>query len=50
MIANGVDIKTVQARLGHASIGITMDTYAHCTPKMNRNAADKIDDVISKTI
>lgn len=48
MIANGVDIKTVQARLGHASIGITMDTYAHCTKKMNENAANKIDEIITK--
>lgn len=48
LIANGVDIKTVQARLGHASIGITMDTYAHCTKKMNENAANKIDEIITK--
>ena len=27
-----------------------MDTYAHCTPKMNRNAAEKIDDEVKKDL
>ncbi len=46
MIASGVDPKTVQHRLGHADISITMNTYAHCTPEMDKAAAQKIDDVI----
>lgn len=31
--------KVVQERLGHASITITMDSYAHVTATMQRNAA-----------
>lgn len=48
MIANGVDPKTVQHRLGHADISITMNTYAHCTPQMDQVAAEKIDTAIFK--
>lgn len=48
MIANGVDVKTVQHRLGHADISITMNTYAHCTPQMDKAAAEKIDTAIFK--
>ena len=32
LIANGVDIKTVQNRLGHASPTLTMSSYAHARP------------------
>lgn len=48
MIANGVDPKTVQHRLGHADISVTMNTYAHCTPQMDKIAAEKIDTAIFK--
>jgi len=35
--------KVVSERLGHASIGITLDTYSHVRPGMQEEAADKID-------
>ena len=31
-------IKIVQERLGHSSIGITMDIYSHVMPNMQRDA------------
>lgn len=46
MIEHGVDIKTVQARLGHSDISTTLNIYSHCTEKMNRAAADKLDAVL----
>ena len=46
MIANGIDPKTVQYRLGHADISITMNTYAHCTPQMDQAAAQTMDKVV----
>lgn len=46
MIAAGVDLKTVQQRLGHADISTTMNTYAHSTKAMDREAANKMDDLI----
>jgi integrase len=39
----GVHPKVVSERLGHASIGITLDTYGHVMPGMREEAAEKID-------
>ena len=36
------NIKVVSERLGHASIAITLDTYSHVLPTMQKAAADKI--------
>jgi integrase len=33
----------VSKRLGHSTIGITMDTYSHVTPVMQEDAAQRID-------
>ena len=33
-IANGVDIKSVQSMLGHATASFTLDVYAHTSQKM----------------
>jgi integrase len=32
LIASGADVKTVQARLRHASAKTTLDTYGHISP------------------
>ncbi|MBE6899266.1 MAG: site-specific integrase [Ruminococcaceae bacterium] len=50
MLEAGIDPKTVQSRLGHANISITMDVYGHCTKAMDKKAADKIDEIISERI
>ncbi len=42
-IANGVPVKVVSERLGHANIAITMEIYGHLLPNMQANAADKMD-------
>ena len=38
----GVHPKVVSERLGHASIGITLDTYSHAIPAMQEEAAERI--------
>ena len=38
-LQNGVSIKVVQERLGHAKIATTMDIYAHALPTAQRDAA-----------
>jgi integrase len=38
----GVPSKVVSARLGHASVGITLDTYSHVLREMDDEAARKI--------
>jgi len=35
--------KVVQERLGHANIAVTMDTYSHVLPTLQREAAEKLD-------
>jgi len=50
LLEAGVDPKTVQTRLGHADISMTMNIYAHCTPAMDRNAAQKLDELFSNAI
>jgi integrase len=41
-IANGVPPKVVQERLGHTAINTTLTFYAHVTPGMDREAAEKV--------
>ena len=43
LLQAGVHPKVVSERLGHASIGITLDTYSHVMPGMQEEAAEKID-------
>ena len=38
----GDDIKTVQENLGHATAGFTLSTYAHATPGMKRESANRM--------
>ena len=47
LIANGVDIKTVQGRLGHASATLTMNQYAHALPENDKKAAELIGTLFS---
>lgn len=39
LLANGVDVKTVQTRLGHANPSITLSWYAHSIPQNDFQAA-----------
>jgi integrase len=38
----GIHPKVVSERLGHASVGITLDTYSHAIPAMQEDAASKV--------
>src|SRR5690606_20166790 len=43
LLQQGVHPKIVSERLGHASIRITLDTYSHVIPSMQKEAADIFD-------
>ena len=43
MLSAGVPLKVVSEALGHSSIAITADVYAHVTPDLRREAADAMD-------
>ena len=41
-LSSGVPAKVVQERLGHSSVGITLDRYSHVIEGMDREAAEKV--------
>ena len=47
LIASGADVKTVQARLRHASAKTTLDTYGHIWPDRDESTRAAVDDVIA---
>ena len=46
LLVQDVHPKVVQERLGHSRIAITLDTYSHVLPTMQRDAADKLDALV----
>ena len=49
MLKQGIHPKVVQERLGHASIGITLDTYSHVSPGLQEAAAARFDEGLAVT-
>jgi integrase len=43
LIENGVDLKTIQERLGHKKYQTTADIYAHISKKIKVESASKLD-------
>ena len=48
MLRDGTPTKIVSARLGHATASLTLDTYSHVTPDMERGAVAAIDAVLAR--
>jgi len=48
LIGQGVDVATVSKRLGHADKSVTLKTYAHAIKEHDREAADKLGDLLNK--
>jgi integrase len=42
-----VDARTITERLGHSQISLTMNTYAHLSPALEREAARALDAVLA---
>jgi len=49
LIAQGANVKFIQAQLGHASIKTTMDKYGHLLPDNNADLGLKLDRCISSS-
>lgn len=47
LLAGGADLKTVSTALGHSTISVTADVYAHVSPAMLHGAADLLERVVS---
>jgi integrase len=50
LLRSNVHPKIVSERLGHATIGITLDTYSHVVPDMQEAAAKKLDGVLEPSL
>ncbi|MDQ7794170.1 MAG: tyrosine-type recombinase/integrase [bacterium] len=46
LLQAGTPAKVISDRLGHFSTGFTMDTYAHVTPSLEQEAADRFDALV----
>jgi integrase len=45
LLAQGTDARTIMETLGHSQITLTMNTYSHVMPQLQRDAADRMDAV-----
>ena len=43
LLGKGFNGKFVQELLGHTTIAITLDTYSHVLPDLQREATDRLD-------
>jgi integrase len=46
LLAQGVDPRTIMETLGHSQISLTLNTYSHVVPALQRAAAAKMDAVL----
>lgn len=45
LLQENVNPKLVQERLGHSNISLTLDTYSHVLPNMQKQVAEKLDGI-----
>jgi integrase len=46
LIAQGLDVRTVSNRLGHAQTSTTLNIYAHSFARMDKEASEKLDNLL----
>ena len=47
LLAQGVDARTIMETLGHSQISLTLDTYSHVLPSLQREAADRMNRLLT---
>ena len=47
LLAQGVHPRVVMEMLGHSTIALTMNTYSHVIPALERDAADRMNAILS---
>jgi integrase len=50
MLASGVHPKIASERLGHSTVGITLDLYSHVLPGMQSDAVTRVDDALQQAL
>jgi integrase len=46
LLAQGVDPRTIMETLGHSQISLTLNTYSHVLPALQRRAATEMDAIL----
>src|SRR5205807_3178391 len=49
LLAAKIDLKAVSELLGHSSVAITADIYAHVLPEMQQEVVKKMDDLFRRS-
>jgi integrase len=49
LLAHGVHPRVVMELLGHSQISLTLNTYSHVIPQLTRDAADRMNAVLTGT-
>ena len=49
LLAAKVDLKVVSELLGHSSVAITADIYAHVLPEMQQEVVNKMNDLFKRS-
>ena len=47
LLAQGVDPRTIMETLGHSQISLTLNTYSHVLPALQRDAAVRMDSLLA---
>lgn len=47
LLLQGVNPKVSQEQLGHTQISVALDIYSHVVPSMGRDAADRLDALLT---
>jgi integrase len=47
MLAQGIPLRSIQDILGHSSISLTANLYAHVGEQLKREAADAMDNLLA---
>jgi integrase len=47
-LATGINPRIVSGRLGHATVALTLDIYSHVLPQADREAADRIAELLQR--
>ncbi len=50
LLAEGVHLRVIMELLGHSSITLTANTYAHVMPAAMRDVADRMDSILSPSV
>ena len=48
LLAQGVAPRTIMETLGHSQIGLTLNTYGHVVPTLQREAAAKMNEILTR--